>query len=197
MTATLQAETGRSQQKPPAIWLRSLWERMVAMYGHAWTSVHGLSPQVQGGDSLTMSGSTWAGALEGLSGQQIANGVRSCIAEGKEFPPSAPRFRAMCIGIPSLAAIRSELRKGATSRFARAVLAEMDVFRFQQADTERSDRMVRDAYELVQDRVMNGEPLPDVPAALIGSEEHELKPATPEQREAHCAEIRGLLGLNK
>ena len=51
---------------------------------------------------------TWAAALAGLTGAQIAEGLRACVAEGEEFPPNAPRFRAMCLGIPSLARVRLE-----------------------------------------------------------------------------------------
>lgn len=177
----------------PAMWLRRLWERMVALYGHAWTHVHGVSPQASDHDGLTMSGSTWAGVLAGLSGSQISKGVQACIDAGGEFPPNAPSFRALCLGIPPLATVRSELRHGEPSPFARALWAELDAFRYRQASAEQADRMLRDAYDVVHARVMRGEPLPVDPVAEIAHEKRESKPATPEQAAGHIASIRALL----
>lgn len=168
---------------------------MVALYGHAWVSVHGLTPQASDHGGLTMSGSTWAGVLAGLAGPQIAEGIKACIAEGAEFPPAAPRFRAMCLGIPSLAAVRSELRRGEPSQLASAVWSELDAFRYRQASAEQADRMLRDAYELVRERVMRGELLPEAPVAAIAQEKREHKPASPEVARAHCDEIRAILGM--
>jgi len=179
--------------EPPAMWLRRIWERQTALYGHAWVSVHGVIPHDNAG-ALSMSGDTWRRALAGLSAQQIAAGIEACVAEGAEFPPSAPRFRAMCLGVPSLAAVRSELRHGESSPFARAVWAELDSFRYRQASAEQADRLLRDAYELVRDRVMRGEALPEPPAAVISHHVSKPTQATPEQRAKHVAEIRKLLG---
>lgn len=178
--------------EPPAIWLRRIWERQTALYGHAWVSVHGVTPHDKTG-ALSMSGDTWGRALAGLSAQQVAAGIEACIAEGAEFPPSAPRFRAMCLGVPILAAVRSELRHGEPSPFARAVWAELDVFRYKQASAEQADRLLREAYDLVRDRVMRGEALPEPPAAVIPHDVSKPTPATPEQRAKHVAEIRKLL----
>lgn len=173
--------------------LRRLWERMVALYGHAWVSVHGLTPQATDHDALSMSGSTWAGVLAGLTGLQIAEGVNACVAEGGEFPPSAPRFRAMCLGVPSLGAVRSELRHGSPSPYTRAVWTELDVHRYKLAGADQADRLLREAYELVRDRVMRGEPLPASPVAEISHQDRESKPATREQAHAHCEAIRQIL----
>jgi hypothetical protein len=38
----------------------------------------------------------WAYALDGLSRDQIATGLKTMIQEGGSFPPSAPSFRDMC-----------------------------------------------------------------------------------------------------
>ena len=190
--AELQSPTMPVAAEPPAIWLRRIWERMTALYGHAWVSVHGVTPHDKAG-ALSMSGDTWGRALAGLSAQQIAAGIEACVAEGAEFPPSAPRFRAMCLGVPSLAAVRSELRHGESPPFARAVWAELDSFHYRQASAEQADRLLRDAYELVRDRVMRGEALPVPPSAVIPHEIRKPTPATPEQRAQHVAEIRKLL----
>lgn len=195
MNVPLQATANISDTQPeaPAMWMRRMWERLTAMYGHAWTSVHGVTPHDMATGALSMSGDTWARALAGLSAQQIAAGIQACVAEGKEFPPSAPRFRAMCIGIPRFAAIQSELRQGEPSRFARAVWAELDTFRYRQASADQSDRMLRDAYDLIHDRVMRGVPLPNAPIAEIANEKREFRLATPDQVKAHSDVIRAIL----
>lgn len=180
----------------PPVWLRRIWERQTALYGHAWVSVHGLVPHDKAG-TLSMSGDTWGRALAGLSAQQIAAGIEACVAEGAEFPPSAPRFRAMCLGVPSLAAVRSELRHGESSPFARAVWAELDSFRYRQASAEQADRLLRDAYELVCDRIMRGEALPEPPAAVIPHEVRKPTRATPEQLDKHFANIKALLAAGE
>ena len=179
-------------QEPPAMWLRRLWERMTALYGHAWTSVHGLSPQAKDQDGLTMSGSTWAGALAGLSGQQIAEGVKACIAAGREYPPNAPRFRELCLNIPPLDVVRSELQGGEPSPFTRAVWSRLDTWRYRQVSTEQAEKLLAGAYRLVHDDVMRGEPLPAAPVAAIAHEVRKPTLATPEQRDVHFARVRAL-----
>jgi len=181
-------------QAPVAMWLRRLWERMVALYGHAWVSVNGVTPHAEGG-ALSMAGSTWSGVLAGLTAQQIGDGVKACIAEGAEFPPSAPRFRGMCFGIPSFAAVESELRTGNPSPFTRAVWADLDAFLYRQVSAEKAERMLRAAYDLTREKVMQGMALPEPPVAEIEHQKPEFKRASPEVAARHCAEIRALLGM--
>lgn len=38
----------------------------------------------------------WAYALDGLTGEQIASGLRAMVQQGGTFPPSAPEFRSLC-----------------------------------------------------------------------------------------------------
>lgn len=39
----------------------------------------------------------WAYAIDGLTGDQVANGVRNLIRRDSEFPPSAGQFRELCL----------------------------------------------------------------------------------------------------
>ena len=73
-----------------------LWERMIHLYGHKFSAVFGERAMRPDG-SLTDVAHTWAGALRGITGAQLAAGLRSCIASGTEWPPSLPAFRAMCL----------------------------------------------------------------------------------------------------
>ena len=64
---------------------------MTSMYGHKWTSVHGLDD----GNGV------WSKALGGITGAQIAKGMQECLEQKLEWPPSAPQFRAMCEAAPA------------------------------------------------------------------------------------------------
>lgn len=74
--------------------LSNLWERMTHMFGHRWTATFGESATSNG--ALTEVAKTWGAGLRGLTGEDIAAGLRSCAASGEDWPPSLPQFRAMC-----------------------------------------------------------------------------------------------------
>ncbi|WP_369211002.1 hypothetical protein [Xylella fastidiosa] len=151
---------------------------MTAFYGHAWVNVHGQSAQDEEG-ALTVAGETWQKVLVGLEASQFADGLAACIAEGGEFPPSAPRFRSMCLGVPSLAAVRSHFTAGSTrgnTPFVAKCWEFIDTWSYCQSSRAESDRMLREAYEQARDFVMRGGVLPAVPVALIEAQQ----PAAPQ-----------------
>lgn len=163
---------------------------MAAMYGHTWTSAYGDNP---GG----MAADTWSVALTGLSPEQLATGLRACVSEGAEFPPSAPRFRAMCLGIPSFDAVNHELLtldSANRSPFARLVWTHIDGYQHRHARAEDAKRMRREAYEVAREQVMRGEPLPE---PIAGEIEHQAPPqpqGIPETKEARLAKLQSVLG---
>lgn len=159
------------------------------MFGHTWASAYGTAP-------AGTTAETWASCLAGVTNVQIADGLRACLAEGAEFPPSAPRFRAMCLGIPALAQVKAELRGGSHGRFTRAVWGNLDGYRLGLASADAADRMVRDAYDLTREQVMRGQPLPE-PSEQIEREKPEFKPASPEVAAAAQAEIAAALGIDR
>ncbi|HHW4674029.1 MAG TPA: hypothetical protein ACQGQW_02350 [Xylella fastidiosa subsp. pauca] len=179
----------------PFPWLRRLWERMTAFYGHAWVNVHGQSAQDEEG-ALTVAGETWQKVLVGLEASQFADGLAACIAEGGEFPPSAPRFRSMCLGVPSLAAVRSHFTAGSTQRntpFVAKCWEFIDPWNYCQSSRAESDRMLREAYEQARDFVMRGGVLPEVPVALIEAQQPAApQPASPEVAQAALKEISSI-----
>lgn len=163
---------------------------MAAMYGHTWTSAYGDNPSGLAAD-------TWATALSGLSADQLANGLRACVAEGGEFPPSAPRFRGMCFGIPSFEAVNHELLTAGANRgrFAALVWSHIDGYAHRHARAEDAKRMRQHAYELAREQVMRGEPLPPAPAAELDHHQAPLVPAgIPAKREDRVTKLEGLLG---
>ena len=74
----------------------NLWERLTHLYGHKFSAVFG-ERAARRDKSLTDVAQTWAGGLRGITGAQLAAGLRTCIASGTEWPRSLPAFRAMCM----------------------------------------------------------------------------------------------------
>ncbi|MGO1069304.1 hypothetical protein [Lysobacter sp. CA199] len=143
------------------------------MYGHTWASQYGTA-------AAGVAAKTWAASLAGVTPEQLAVGLRACVAEGNEFPPNAPRFRAMCFGIPSLDRVSFELRKPDTaSRFSRAVWQFINGYRYGKATEEDRQRMIKSAYGLARDAVMRGEPLPEEPVANLAAPEPRKPNITP------------------
>lgn len=166
---------------------------MAEIYGHRWTSAYGETADDAG------AGETWAKGLAGITGEQLGEGLKACLASADPWPPTLPEFRARCLGIPSLAQVRLELRGNARSRFTLQVWQGLDSYRFKQATSEQSDRLLRDAYELAREHVMRGGELPLLPAGEIGAGDGGGAPPRkkdPKVREASCEKIREYLGID-
>jgi hypothetical protein len=178
-----------SRVKPSASLADYVWVHMAGLYGHAWTSSYG-------DDSRAPAGAEWARTLHGLTRPQVDEGFDACRAEGGEFPPSAPRFRAMCFGIPSFEAVNHELLTAGSnrSRFAALVWSHIDGYAHRHARADDAKRMRRDAYELARDHVMHGEPLPEPAAAELEHQAPLVPQGIPDTREARTAKLQSLLG---
>lgn len=70
---------------------------MTHIYGHKFASAYGESA-IEGND-ITEAARTWSSGLRGLTGEQIAQGLRECINCGASWPPTLPEFVKMCKGI--------------------------------------------------------------------------------------------------
>lgn len=87
VSAPTSPERGRSGL--PQSLVETVWQLMGSMYGHRWTSSFG--------DSVDPD-RVWAATLAGLDEAQVRYGMRQCVAQGHEWPPSAPEFRKLCLG---------------------------------------------------------------------------------------------------
>ena len=75
-----------------------LWRRMTAIYGHKWASQYGDSD----------ADNTWAFGLDGVTGEQFADGLHHCISMSadrvrtgeEDWPPTLGEFRAFCTKPP-------------------------------------------------------------------------------------------------
>lgn len=179
---------GSSRERLSASQAESLWLRLTAIYGHRFTSAYGDDPKGVAGD-------TWARALADLTQTQLTAGLHACALSSDGWPPTLPMFRSLCLGVPTLAEVRIELRAGHPnpSAFARLCWHFLDSYAYQRADSDKSDRMLRDAYDLAREHVMNGGDLPAPAVAEIAREAVHVKPASPEVAEAALREIQSHL----
>lgn len=160
---------------------------MAGMYGNTWVSQYGAAPHGIGGE-------TWSMALAGITLEQIGTGLRSALACGGDWPPSAPRFRAMCLGIPTLSTVQLALKhRQRPTPFMRLVWQHLDSSRLARAGEDKADHLIRDAYDLARTHVMSGGALPPEPAALIEKKSPERRPAPAAVVKRHIADIAALL----
>jgi hypothetical protein len=168
--------------------MRRLWLRMTEIYGHRWTSAYGV-------DQEAGAGKTWAQGLAGLTTMQIGLGIERALLSAEEWPPTLPKFRALCFGIPPLAAVKLDLKSDHKAPFTRMVWSKIDSYRYRNATAEAADFLLKDAYEIAREAVMSGTPLPEDAAGTIDApKEPKPVPASPETAMKHIEEIQKLLG---
>jgi len=164
--------------------IRTLWARMTEIYGHRWSATFGESTD---GNSAA---DTWAKGLAGITGVQLADGLKACIASSEPWPPTLPEFRAMCLGIPSLISVRAEINgKGDRTPFAILVWQRLDSYQYRQVSAKDSERMLVGAYEDAREFVMRGGALPEVVAA-IEQDEKEFNPVPDEIAKKYMLDLK-------
>ena len=169
--------------------LRRLWDRMAAIYGHAWTSAYGLAPAGACAEE-------WALAIGSMDREQATRAIERCRISGDRFPPTPSLFREWGLGIPAFESVRAELLSRESSQrspFAIAVARRMDLWQWRHADATRADRMLRAAYDATREAVMLGEPLPE-PALEIAAPVEAPRISTPEVGRAALASVAAMLG---
>lgn len=166
-----------------------LWMRMASRYGHAWVSQYGASP-------AGIAAAEWRGTLAGMTVEQIRAGFAADAKRGEEWPPSSTRFRAMCLGIPTLADVSLAFRqKDYSAPFVRLVYQFLDTYRFKNSPWDKADKLLRDAYGIARDHIIAGGDLPAEPVAFIErAAKPEAKPAAPEVVAEHLAKVAEMLG---
>lgn len=174
--------------------------RMASRYGNAWVSNFGAQPN-------GIAAAEWRGTLAGITPEQLREGFEADVLRADNWPPSSAKFKAMCLGIPSIASIRAEVvdyltyrnpfgAQGARpiiSRFARGVLSRLDTYAYRNASGKVADRIFEEAFQRTREFVMEGGTLPVNPVALIEKTEPEHKPASPEVVSEHLAKMAEIL----
>lgn len=86
----VKAETSTENLPASATAMEKLWELMTDLYGHKWTSVHGIEDAT----------GNWAKLLGGITRQQFADGLRKWTSQGTDaaqWPPNAIELRDLCL----------------------------------------------------------------------------------------------------
>lgn len=167
-------------QLPSRRTLRALWSKMAGIYGSRWTSAFGDACENSDGE-LTDAGTLWQKGLGGLSRAELTHGISEALFSADPWPPTLPQFRAMCLGIPTLAAVRtllakSDMQSRADRPFFRLVWRFIDAHRLAEADVKAADKIVKDAYELARRYRMALGELPKAPVAEIGFDSEKPAP---------------------
>lgn len=177
-----------------------LWMRMASRYGHAWVSQYGPLPD-------GIAAAEWRGTLSNVTAAQLRKGFEVDAARGSDWPPSSPRFLAMCFGIPTVAIVRAEVQDRLSyrpalgekrtppviSRFSRGVIDRLDTYAYRNATGKAADRIFDEAFQRTREFVMEGGELPSNPVAYIEKHKPEPKPADPKVVAEHLASLREIL----
>lgn len=144
--------------------------KMTEMYGHRWTSSFGDKADPE---------SAWATVLQGLTGQQLANGLNVLVHKGEEFdwPPPANVFRSLCLqvlGLPSEDEAWEQALRGQYQHQAVEIAAKATgTFDLRQA--KLGDKVLRKVfarnYAIVKARAAMGKPLDGEIPKAIGHDE--------------------------
>lgn len=84
------AQTSQQHVPPEAKAIEFIWQTMTSMYGHKWVSSFGAEVDPD---------RVWAACLKGISPEQIKSGLNQCAIRALQWPPSAPEFRSLCLGL--------------------------------------------------------------------------------------------------
>lgn len=176
--------------------MSAFWAKMVAMYGATWSRDMGVQPPADGPIR-----DEWESVVAEMSTDQLRCGFNAARASGSEWPPTVPRFRAMCFGVPSLPSVQFELSpnfKGDRSAFSRLVWSFVDAFEYRQSSSKAADKMVSDAFSLAREHVMRGGELPEVVAAIERAPDPpKPRPTSPEQAKAHIERLKSILNSDE
>lgn len=173
--------------------IEKLWEKLAAMFGHKWTSTFGEEVDPTG---------VWLTCLQDLTTQQLADGLSSIARSGREWPPGAPEFRALCLpnadslGLPTEAVAYHMLLKvtntsgpkdwGQVHSVVYHTYMQLDPFELKIANATRHRQLFNEAYRMTVQQAAAGATFPPVPQVI----EHNQQPVTGSAREKLKAEAR-------
>lgn len=162
---------------------------MTEMYGHRWTSSFGDNPNPD---------SAWSTVLQGLTGQQLANGLNVLVHKGEEYdwPPPANVFRSLCLQTPGLPSEDEAWEQALSGRYEHEIvkLAAQATGTFDLQSAKLNDKPLRKRFNrnfaIVRARAVMGKPLTDdIPEGI----EHETKTPMQVQLAASHREARDLI----
>ena len=126
--------------------ISELFAWMAAVYGRKWTV------NFDDSDAMRMAMAVWQDGLCDLRDGHFEVGRNACIHRRKDWPPSLPEFRRLCLGLPDAAtAIAAALREDWTHPVARHFLSLISSWDRQHWSTEKLERAYRDNLETAMD----------------------------------------------
>lgn len=163
-------------------------------YGHAWASQYDGDDSPAGRLTQELAYAEWGGELVGLDTAALVRGLDIDSRRADHWPPSATEFAAFCRGVPTLAAVRHELRRrkpnDLLSPFVTLLWREfLDAWTFSHESQRTADAALQDAYQLTVAWVMGGGALPEAAPALPKAPEPIRTPARPETVQACVAAV--------
>lgn len=174
-----------------------LWLIMSRMYGHRWTSSQGEEIDEH---------NVWLAGLKGIPFGMIKTALNLLIDSEYFWPPSVVEFRSLCkkaareqSGIKSAEEAYSDFCKWHVKPNRRPqelnlitwnAYQELDSFALAHANTGEHKRIFKDAYEIVENRVNNGEELKQYPPEL---EKIERQPMEQSEAIKQVESLKGLL----
>lgn len=148
--------------------------------------------------NLTIIAETWLSVLRDFSGEQIGKALQDCINRDDPFPPGLPEFKAMLLQIPSLAWVKKNI-DNRENQFILLVKRNLDFFAYKKADAKQAAWILKDAYDLARQHVLEGGDLPEIPKEIEKKEDaEEVRKITPEERQANIERLKRILsGINR
>lgn len=167
---------------------------MFDLYDTKWTSKHGTAPQDD---------SVWIDLLCSTPEQLIADGLKTLIQKGIEWPPTVIEFRNICFdkaanffGVPCFENAWIEALKGTYSHEVVEVAAlKTGLFELERskADNLQLKKRFNYFYEIILNLFSEGKPLDDVKPAL----ENTSKTASVSRNDVLIDEVIRLYGLDE
>ena len=168
-----------STEALPTTWVERIFDVMLATFGKKfidqWVGVEPEKLQAH-----------WAAKLAGYAPAELKRGIDAL--EKLTFAPTLPEFRALCLGIPSLAAVRDDLRRVDAERmpFTAMVWCHLDGWAYRHADGAKAERLLAEAYATAREAVMRGDATAAREAAMrhMVNAAHRIEHAAPPIRRA-------------
>lgn len=162
----------------------------LGLWSRKWEREYGRSPFDEH-DRPTADAVLWGRHLAGFTRETILSALEGFAQRGDTWPPNLPELRRACFNLPSYAQLKDRFTD-TSDPFVLLVRRSMDSYLFSRAEQSRADRMLRDAYDLACEKVMQGEPLPVVPRQIKAEQRAPVRP-TVDQLAKHFARIKEAL----
>lgn len=117
--------------------------RMEHLYGHRWTTNYGKA--VNGKGELTLAAKQWAHDLADFPPHAILRAMKRLESEYREWPPTVPQFKALCLDLPTLAQVLD--RKNDYGPACAEIRKSLDWFNLDQMPTKEMLRQAQWQYE--------------------------------------------------